>query len=102
MAAELGRRSAGAGPGHESARRAPRRIDGLTGIRAIAALWVVAFHFAKAPFGSLHLEEQPLIQMGYLGVDLFFLLSGFIITYVHLNDAGSLAPPAVLRFYPEP
>lgn len=100
MAAELGRRGADdAMPGHGGAHPAQRRIDGLTGIRAIAALWVVAFHFAKAPFGSLHLEEQPFIQMGYLGVDLFFLLSGFIITYVHLHDAGSLAPPAVMRFY---
>jgi peptidoglycan/LPS O-acetylase OafA/YrhL len=74
------------------------RIDALTGIRAVAALWVVAFHFAKTSLTPLHLEQAvPALSYGYLGVDLFFVLSGFIISHVHQRDALSLR--SVLRFY---
>jgi peptidoglycan/LPS O-acetylase OafA/YrhL len=73
------------------------RIDALTGIRALAALAVVGYHFALVPLASLGLE--PVFRYGYLGVDLFFLLSGFIIYYVHQRDAASLSGRAVLHFY---
>ena len=75
-------------------------MDALTGIRAVTALWVVAYHFALSPLAALHLGRLlPPVQIGYLGVDLFFLLSGFIITHVHRRDAASLAPNVALRFY---
>jgi peptidoglycan/LPS O-acetylase OafA/YrhL len=76
------------------------RLDALTGVRALAAFWVLMYHFALSPFGALHLEESvPAVKVGYLGVDLFFILSGFIITHTHRRDAGSLARRAVLSFY---
>ena len=76
------------------------RIDALTGIRAVAALWVVGFHFVRGGLTPLHLEQAfPALNYGYLGVDLFFLLSGFIISYVHQRDAASLSFRLVLRFY---
>jgi len=46
-----------------------RRWSGLDGLRAVAVAAVVAFHFAP---GALH--------GGFLGVDIFFVLSGFLIT----------------------
>jgi len=51
----------------------------LTGLRGIGAVWVTLFHL-------LHTSANQVIKSGYLGVDLFFLLSGFIITHVHQAD----------------
>lgn len=67
-------------------------IKPLTGIRAAAALWVVLYHTQKElqhSFPQFYLLVSPLIAHGYLGVDLFFILSGFIIYY---NYAGRLTP----------
>jgi peptidoglycan/LPS O-acetylase OafA/YrhL len=44
----------------------------------VAALWVVSFHVS-----GLWQGEIPLAGMGYLGVDLFFILSGFVLAHVH-------------------
>ena len=63
------------------------RLDSLTGLRALAAAWVVLLHFrepilALAPGGD---HWQPLVLSGYLGVDVFFILSGFVISYNYLD-----------------
>lgn len=53
-------------------------LPALDGLRATAALWVVAFH-ATAFTGM----APPVIRHGYLGVDLFFILSGFVLAHVY-------------------
>jgi len=53
-------------------------LPALDGLRALAALWVVAFH-ATAFTGV----ATPVIRHGYLGVDLFFILSGFVLAHVY-------------------
>lgn len=62
----------------------PANLPELTSIRAIAALIVVLFHmfFSEKNTPS---PIQNLISDGHLGVDLFFLLSGFILTHVYLK-----------------
>src|SRR5438128_957266 len=68
---------------------APRYVKPLTGIRALAALLVLGTHAEQnVPAGFEALV--PFFSHGYLGVDLFFILSGFIITHVYL---ASLAVP---------
>lgn len=52
----------------------------LDGLRGVAALVVVAFHIFEAHAGS-HLTQ--IINHGYLAVDFFFLLSGFVIGYAY-------------------
>jgi peptidoglycan/LPS O-acetylase OafA/YrhL len=66
-------------------------VPALTGIRALAVLLVLGFHFYTEHFVPVGLDSLlPFFTRGYLGVDFFFLLSGFIITHVYL---ASLACP---------
>jgi peptidoglycan/LPS O-acetylase OafA/YrhL len=60
-------------------------VRNLTGIRAFAALWVVILHWRLLdPLKGVDwLHANPFISRGYLAVDLFFVLSGFIIPYVY-------------------
>lgn len=62
-------------------------IRQLTGIRALAALWVLVFHFRPFLLSAFPFlwPLVPMFNVGYLGVDLFFVLSGFILTYTHLE-----------------
>jgi peptidoglycan/LPS O-acetylase OafA/YrhL len=66
-----------------------RELRHLTGIRIVAALWVVAFHF-EAQYTLLLPEVGGLVWLtgsrGFLAVDLFFVLSGYILAYQH-HDA---------------
>jgi peptidoglycan/LPS O-acetylase OafA/YrhL len=52
----------------------------LDGLRGVAAIMVVAFHIFEANATS-HLDQ--IINHGYLAVDFFFLLSGFVIGYAY-------------------
>lgn len=61
----------------------PRDIAALTGLRYLAAAWVVLFHYTH--FTAVPgIEAIPVLGQGYLGVDFFFVLSGFILTHVYL------------------
>jgi peptidoglycan/LPS O-acetylase OafA/YrhL len=55
--------------GPEQPAKAAWRAPGLDGVRALAVLAVLAFH-----------EGLPWIPGGFLGVDIFFVLSGYLIT----------------------
>jgi peptidoglycan/LPS O-acetylase OafA/YrhL len=66
-------------------------IRQLTGIRFVAAFWVFAYHL-QGPFNVLGLLSIPVLgdvmRVGRLGVDLFFALSGFILTHTYLTRMG--------------
>ena len=53
----------------------------LDGLRGIASLMVVAFHLFE-PFSHGDATKQ-IINHGYLAVDFFFMLSGFVIAYAY-------------------
>lgn len=76
----------------------------LTGLRGIAATWVVLFHLwmlAGAPrVAPLGLDLTPLFAGGFLGVDLFFVLSGFLLGLPFLAWAqGRRAFPDLAQFW---
>jgi peptidoglycan/LPS O-acetylase OafA/YrhL len=56
-----------------------RTIPGLTGLRGVAALLVVLFHMTDGQ------TSIPIIQNGAIGVDVFFILSGFVMAYVYAD-----------------
>ena len=59
----------------------------LDGLRGVAALMVVSFHIFEAHATS-HLDQ--IINHGYLAVDFFFLLSGFVIGYAYDDRWGKM------------
>lgn len=78
-------------------------IRQLTGIRFIAAAWVLLYHL-QGPLNTLHLLAIPglgdVARVGRLGVDLFFALSGFILTHTYLRRMGpSLRARGTLDFW---
>ena len=60
-----------------------QRISELDGLRGLAILLVLVFHYISQegvlPHGTLADRLQRLVIMGWTGVDLFFVLSGFLI-----------------------
>jgi peptidoglycan/LPS O-acetylase OafA/YrhL len=52
----------------------------LDGLRGVAAIIVVAFHLFE-PHATNHITQ--IVNHGYLAVDFFFLLSGFVIGYAY-------------------
>lgn len=57
----------------------------LTSIRGIAALWVTASHLAEPLQKLLPLSAFHAMSVGYMAVDIFFVLSGFILALVYRN-----------------
>jgi peptidoglycan/LPS O-acetylase OafA/YrhL len=61
-----------------------RQLPSLTSLRGLAALWVVLYHYEVIYFSQLNPSNYThLLEKGYLAVDLFFMLSGFVLTHVY-------------------
>ena len=77
----------------EPALASPRHdIAPLTGLRFVAAMVVVLHHY---PVPGVSGTLQTMLQSGYYGVTLFFVLSGFVLAITYL-DAFKHAPIATL------
>lgn len=64
------------------------RIPGLDGLRGIAVILVVLYHFV--PVASVR---------GYLGVDVFFVLSGFLITHLLIREGETTGHISLIDFW---
>ena len=74
---------------HSNETHKPVRLDALTSLRFFAAINIVFFHFSDPQiFGFL----APVVNAGYIALGLFFLLSGFVLSYNYSSQArdGSL------------
>src|SRR6266853_670821 len=66
---------------------AAHRYPHFDGLRALAVLPIMCFHAAKS-LRSLNLQFSP-ASVGWIGVDVFFVLSGFLITGILLDMRNS-------------
>lgn len=60
----------------------------LDGLRGVASIMVVAFHVLESYTGGNRLVQ--IINHGYLAVDFFFLLSGFVVAYAYDDRWGKM------------
>ncbi|OZI59578.1 acyltransferase family protein [Bordetella genomosp. 11] len=85
-------------PSHINEKPAPgktvRHLPALTPLRGIAALWVVLYHYGVLYFPNIHPDRHTaLLNKGYLAVDLFFMLSGFVMMHVYREEFASRVSP---------
>lgn len=55
----------------------------LDGLRGVAAVMVVLFHMFEGSARDFQFHMDQIINHGYLSVDFFFMLSGFVIGYAY-------------------
>jgi peptidoglycan/LPS O-acetylase OafA/YrhL len=75
--------------------KAGPQIDSLTSLRGIAAWWVVLYHVREWPPLPLAGPAASLLENGYLAVDFFFVLSGFVIG---LNYSAVTQQPSIRNY----
>src|SRR5580765_6036342 len=84
-------------------RHRPAHVDALDGLRGIAILLVMVFHFSFNGHGmsestaAIDRVYYGISGAGWIGVDLFFVLSGFLITGMLCDTKG--APHFFRNFY---
>ena len=83
---------------------AHKYLSNLTPLRGVAAVWVIFFHFNGVFIQFVNPHRSMILAKGYVMVDLFFILSGFIISHVYQESfqnglsAGNFRRFAVARF----
>jgi peptidoglycan/LPS O-acetylase OafA/YrhL len=62
------------------------QLPALTGIRTLLAIFIILFHFTPPHLGFLY----PFIDNGYIFVGVFFLISGYVLTYNYADRGRNL------------
>jgi peptidoglycan/LPS O-acetylase OafA/YrhL len=75
------------------------KLNQLAGLRGICAWWVVFYHSLGLMGSSVSGPLRNLISHGYLAVDLFFLLSGFVIFLSYHASLTANFPGGIGTFY---
>ncbi|WP_199555241.1 acyltransferase family protein [Sandaracinobacteroides hominis] len=78
--------------------RAGRRFEALDSLRGVCALIVVLYHYPVAS----HVGHMAFVRGGYLFVDFFFVLSGFVIAWNYgsrITDGVRLGEFLIRRFF---
>jgi peptidoglycan/LPS O-acetylase OafA/YrhL len=99
--------SGASGPYRRSVSHAEARVPELDIVRLLAALAVLVFHYKSKYVESIGIESQlgawihGITKFGYLGVDLFFVTSGFVIcASASGRSATAFLISRITRIYP--
>jgi len=77
-------------------------FPGLNGLRFFAAFFVIIHHVEQSKYDEhyTNIYQNPFINsIGGMGVDLFFVLSGFLITYLLIAEKETFKDIKVMKFY---
>jgi|GEM_PF-972702 peptidoglycan/LPS O-acetylase OafA/YrhL len=72
-------------------------VPAFDGLRALAILPVIGLHVAVASLPAHGLRNE--LMRGWYGVDLFFVLSGFLITWLLIEEMETTGTLSLSRFY---
>jgi peptidoglycan/LPS O-acetylase OafA/YrhL len=80
---------------------APGKLPGLDGLRAAAALAVFVDHAEQTQewVGRDHFDGNQMTSLGRQGVEVFFVLSGYLITLLLLRERARFGAVSLPRFY---
>lgn len=70
-------------------------IKSLTGLRGIVALWVTFFHLSHFDIDLV----QTVVKKGYVAVDIFFVLSAFLLTVSYADKFSTLNFSEIQKFF---
>lgn len=71
-----------------------KHFEILDGLRGVAAIAIVLFHFMEVAYSDF---SQNFIAHGFLAVDFFFCLSGFVIGYAYDDRIGKMGLTAFFK-----
>jgi len=74
-------------------------IPSLNGIRAISILIVIFSHYKILTDSLRHILPLQLLENGALGVNVFFIISGYLITYLLLEEEKKYGKVSLTNFY---
>lgn len=74
-------------------------LPGLDGLRAIAVLMVIVGHAARFPGFPATARSLLVVNIAHLGVTVFFVLSGFLITTLLIGERARTGRVSLAAFY---
>jgi peptidoglycan/LPS O-acetylase OafA/YrhL len=85
----------------------PKRVEALTGARALAGLYILLLHFGAPLFTHAPAWARTLRENGYVATSFFLMLSGFVLTVAYGNklaqgriDRRGFWVQRIARLYP--
>ena len=75
------------------------RYHGLDTLRSVAILAVIGYHLLAFHGDTVPGWAAPLLRLGWMGVDLFFVLSGYLIASQLLRKYAAGSTPGLWDFY---
>lgn len=94
-AAELQRQTRTVAPAAKPAFERKPALPAITGLRTLLALTILMFHFTPAGLtwaAHPRFTLYPIVNIGYVFVSFFFLISGFILAYNYADRPGGVNP----------